>query len=46
MRTSSTRALLAMGRSETPDFYDAPADDEEVLKGVKRMMTTAGQNPS
>jgi len=28
-------ALLAMGRSETPDFYDAPADDEEVLKGGK-----------
>ena len=26
-------ALLAMERGETPDFYDAPADDEEVLKG-------------
>lgn len=26
-------ALLAMERGETPDFYDAPADDEEVVKG-------------
>lgn len=26
-------ALLAMERGETPDFYDAPADNEEVLKG-------------
>lgn len=26
-------ALLAMERGENPDFYDAPADDEEVLKG-------------
>jgi len=39
-------ALLAAGRSETPDFYDAPADDEGSTQRGKEDDDDSWQNPS